>query len=63
MHANLGLIYFQEGQFDDAVLAMRQALKLNSNLTRIDSLLAVSLSELGRYNDAVRGLEEGSSGY
>ena len=59
VHANLGLIYFQEGRFDEAVPAMRQALKLNSKLTRIDSFLAVSLSELGRYNDALPGLERG----
>lgn len=59
VHANLGLIYFQEGRFDEAVPAMRQALKLNPNLTRIDSFLAVSLSELGRYNDALPGLEKG----
>ena len=39
--------------------ALRQALKLKPSLTRTESLLAVSLSELGRYNDALPGLEKG----
>src|SRR5258708_6409769 len=59
VHANLGLIYFQEGKFDQAVPTLGQALKLKPSLTRTDSLLAVSLSELGRYNDALPGLERG----
>jgi tetratricopeptide (TPR) repeat protein len=59
VHANLGLIYFQEKKFDQAVLALRQALKLKPNLPRTGTLLAISLSELGRYDDALPGLEKG----
>ena len=59
VHANLGMIYFQEGRFDQAVSALRQALKLKPSLTRTESILAVSLSELARYNDALPGLERG----
>ena len=59
IHANLGLIYFQERRFDQAVPALRQALKLKPNLTRTNNLLAASLSELGRYDEALPGLEKG----
>jgi len=57
VHANLGLIYFQERKFEQAVPALRQALKLKPGLTKSDNLLAMSLSELGRYEQAVPGLE------
>lgn len=59
VHANLGLIYFQERKFEQAVPALRQALKLKPSLTKTDSLLAISLSELGRYREALLGLEKG----
>lgn len=58
VHANLGLIYFQERKFEQAVPALRQALKLKPGLTKSDNLLAMSLSELGRYKEAVPGLEK-----
>ena len=58
VHANLGLIYFEERKFDEAVPALRQALKLKPSLTKSGNLLAMSLSELGRYSDAVSGLEK-----
>ncbi len=58
VHANLGLIYFEERKFDEAVPALRQALKLKPTLTKSGSLLAMSLSELGRYSDAEPGLEK-----
>ena len=57
VHANLGLIYFQERKFEQAVPALHQALKLKPGLTKSDNLLAMSLSELGRYKEAVSGLE------
>jgi predicted Zn-dependent protease len=57
VHANLGLIYFEERKFDEAVPALRRALKLKPTLAKSGSLLAMSLSELGRYIDAEAGLE------
>ncbi len=57
VHANLGLIYFQERKFEQAVPTLRQALKLKPALTKTDNLLAMSLSELGLYEEAVPGLE------
>jgi tetratricopeptide (TPR) repeat protein len=59
VHANLGAIYFQEKKFEQAVLALRQALKLKPSLSRAETLLALSLSELGRYTEALPGLEKG----
>jgi tetratricopeptide (TPR) repeat protein len=57
VHANLGLIYFEGKKFDQAVPALRQALRLKPSLVKSESLLAMSLSELGRYSEA--GLEKG----
>ena len=59
IHANLGLIYFQEKNFEPAVLELRQALRLKPSLANSAALLAMSLSELGRYAEAVPGLEKG----
>jgi tetratricopeptide (TPR) repeat protein len=59
IHANLGLIYFQERKFEQAVPALRQALKLKPTLSKSESLLAMALSELGHYKEALPGLEKG----
>ena len=56
VHANLGAIYFQEKKFDKAVPALRQAIKLNPGLAKSATLLAISLSELGRFKEALPGL-------
>src|SRR6266496_4665985 len=59
VHANLGLIYFQERKYDSAVQELGRALKLKPGLQKTQTLLAISLSELGRYRDALPGLEKG----
>lgn len=59
VHGQLGLIYFQERKFDQAVSALRKALQLDPQLPRAGTLLALSLSELGRYEEALPGLEAG----
>ncbi len=56
MHAQLGLIYFQQHAFAKAVPALRQALKLQAGLPKVDILLALCLSELGQYQEALPGL-------
>ena len=58
VHANLGLIYFEERKFEEAVPALRRALKLKPTLGKSDNLLAMSLSEIGHYDEAVPGLEK-----
>jgi tetratricopeptide (TPR) repeat protein len=59
VQANLGFIYFQQGRFALAVASLRQALKLKPSLPNASVLLAMSLSELGQFEDALPGLESG----
>jgi tetratricopeptide (TPR) repeat protein len=57
VHASLGLVYFQQGKFTLAVPALRQAIKLKPSLPNASVLLAMSLSELGQFEEALPGLE------
>jgi tetratricopeptide (TPR) repeat protein len=59
VHGRLGLVYFQQGRFEQAVPELRQALTLKPSLPNTDVLLAMSLSELGQYEQALPGLERG----
>jgi tetratricopeptide (TPR) repeat protein len=47
------LIYFQQGKFTQAVPTLREAIRLKPGLPNLDALLAMSLSELGKYEDAL----------
>jgi tetratricopeptide (TPR) repeat protein len=57
VHARLGLIYFQQGKFTEAIPPLREALRLKPGLPKVDALLAMSLSELGKYEEALPGLK------
>ena len=59
IHANLGLIYFQERKFESAVPELRRALRLKPSLNDSAFFLAMSLSELGQYKEALPGLVKG----
>jgi tetratricopeptide (TPR) repeat protein len=59
VHAQLGMIYFQQKEFARAVPPLRQALKLEPGLPNVDVLLGMCLSELGRYKEALPGLQKG----
>jgi tetratricopeptide (TPR) repeat protein len=59
VHAQLGMIYFQEHDFARAVPSLRRALKLKPGLPNVDILLAMCLSELGQYKEALPGLQKG----
>jgi tetratricopeptide (TPR) repeat protein len=59
VHAQLGMIYFQQHDFARAVPPLRQALKLKPALPNVDILLSMCLSELGRYKEALSGLQKG----
>src|SRR5579863_6396722 len=52
LHAKLGVIYFQDRKFDQAVAALREASKLRPGLPNADIFLSMSLSELGRFSEA-----------
>jgi tetratricopeptide (TPR) repeat protein len=59
VHARLGLIYFQQKKFSQSVPTLRQALKLKPTLPNLDVLLAMALSELGQYQEALPALQKG----
>ncbi len=58
VHANLGLIYFHERLLEKAVASCRRALAIKPTLDATRALLAISLTELGRYGDGLPGLEK-----
>jgi predicted Zn-dependent protease len=59
LYANLGTVYFQEGRLDEAIDALRHALRLKPSLTRAKTLLAICLAESGHSAEALSGLEAG----
>ena len=58
VQARLGLIYFQQGKFTDAIPPLREAIRLKPGLPNVDALLAMSLSELGKHDEALPILEK-----
>jgi tetratricopeptide (TPR) repeat protein len=59
VHATLAAIYFKLRAYDLAVREVRAAQKLKPSLPRLDSLLGLSLSELGNFEEALPRLEKG----
>jgi tetratricopeptide (TPR) repeat protein len=59
VHAQLGMIYFQKHDFARAIPSLRRAQKLKPGLPNVDILLAMCLSELGQYKEALPGLQKG----
>jgi tetratricopeptide (TPR) repeat protein len=59
IHATLAAICFKRREYEKAVAEIRTAQKLKPGLPRLDSLLGLSLSELGRYEEALPNLEKG----
>ena len=59
VHAKLGLSHFLDRKCDRSAPAFQRALELRPELKAARVLLAICLSELGRYRDALLGLEEG----
>ncbi|MGB8261444.1 MAG: tetratricopeptide repeat protein, partial [Terracidiphilus sp.] len=58
VHATLGAIDFKLRQYQAAVTEIRTAQKLKPGLPRLDSLLGLSLAELGRFEEAFPRLEK-----
>jgi tetratricopeptide (TPR) repeat protein len=56
VRANLGLAYYADGKYAEAVEAFRQALKQNASLSTAQSFLPLSLASLNRCDEAVHGL-------
>ena len=59
VHATLAAIYFKQREYDLAVREVRTAQRLKPSLPKLDSLLGVSLAELGQFKEALPGLEKG----
>jgi tetratricopeptide (TPR) repeat protein len=59
VHAQLGMIYFQMRDFGRAVTTLERAKELKSAIPNVEILLAMSLSEVGRYEEALPGLRKG----
>jgi tetratricopeptide (TPR) repeat protein len=59
VHATLAAIYFKLRQYDLSVREVRTAQKLKPSLPRLDSLLGLSLSEMGQFDEALPHLEKG----
>lgn len=59
IHANLAVIYFKLREYELAAREIRIAEKLKPALTKLDSLLGLSLAELGRFSEALPRLEKG----
>ena len=56
VRANLGLAYYADGKFAEAVDAFRQALKQNISLATAQAFLPLSSANLSRCEEAVPGL-------
>lgn len=59
IHATLAAIYFKQRNYSAALQEVRTAQRLKPSLPRLDSLLGLSLSELGRYKEALSRLQKG----
>jgi predicted Zn-dependent protease len=59
LHAMLAAAYFKQRVFESAVREVRAAQKLKPALPRLDSLLGLSLSEMGDFKEALPRLEKG----
>jgi tetratricopeptide (TPR) repeat protein len=59
VHATLAVICFKLKNYEEAISQIQIAEKLKPGLPRLDSLMGLSLSELGRFSDAIPKLEHG----
>jgi Tfp pilus assembly protein PilF len=56
--ANLGVLLFFQGKYSDAIPQLREALKLNPNLPKIQALLGIGENRTGNLSAARRDLED-----
>jgi len=60
VYCKLGLIYHGRGQFGKAVAAFRKALEINPNYTEVSLNLAVTLNDMGKYDEATEVFSKAS---
>ena len=58
IHATLGALLFQQGDFTGSLRELEAARKLKPSLPKLDGLIAMSIAELGHYDSAIAPLEE-----
>ncbi|MGH9453297.1 MAG: tetratricopeptide repeat protein [Terriglobia bacterium] len=56
VQANLGLVYYMQDRYPEAVVAFRKAQKIDSGLPDVNSMLGICLAGIGHYQDAVKML-------
>jgi tetratricopeptide (TPR) repeat protein len=59
VHATLAAIEFKQREFNSALQEAELAQKLKPGLPRLDSLIGLSMSELGRFSEALPRLQTG----
>jgi Flp pilus assembly protein TadD len=62
-HNNLGLVYYHDGRFDEAIRSYRAALESNPNYAFIYNNLGAALVQQGKYAEAVPYLKEALNRY
>lgn len=58
IHATIGVILFQQGNYADALKQLDEAKRLKPALPKLDGLIAMSQAELGDFRIALPALEE-----
>lgn len=58
IHATIGVIRFQKGDYTGALKQLHEAKRLKPELPRLDGLIAMSQAELGQFKEALPKLEE-----
>jgi tetratricopeptide (TPR) repeat protein len=54
VHANLGLVYYMQNRYSQAIGAFQKAAKIDSGLPNVNVMLGICLAETGRYSEAVK---------
>ncbi len=57
VHANLGLVYYMQNRYAEAIVAFQKAAKIDPALPKVNMLLGICLTGIGHYRDAVKLLE------
>jgi predicted Zn-dependent protease len=58
IHATLGALLFQQGDFRSALRELNKAKQLKPTLPKLDGLIAMTQAELGQHRDALAALEQ-----
>jgi len=56
---NLGLTYFRQGKYEDALASFNEASELNKNSILLPYFLALTYNRLGRADEVVNAIQEG----